>query len=43
MRKKFFIIIMRGILVWKIPLFYKGKYKKLFSFAPMFEKLSLNK
>ena len=34
---------MRGILVWKIPLFYKGEYKKLFSFAPMFEKLSLNK
>ena len=32
-----------SILVWKIPLFYKGKYKKLFSFAPMFEKLSLNK
>ena len=36
-------MIIRNYFNLEILIFYKGKYKKLFSFAHMFEKFSLNK
>ena len=43
MRKKCFIIIIRKYLNLEKFADYKRKYKKIFSFALMFEKFSLSK